>query len=52
MTLASGLVISTTYAGPLPLLSIPSPPFTNCAGGQFGGDVGTGGSIFLNYKRT
>ncbi len=49
MTLSSGLVISTTYVGPALLTGI-QPPFTNCVGGQFGGDVGIGGTIPLNYN--
>ena len=48
MTLGSGLVVSTTYTGPSPLATGLQPPFTNCAGGQFGGNVGIGGSISLN----
>jgi hypothetical protein len=49
MTLGSGLIVSTTYTGPA-LLTGSQPPFTNCAGGQFSGDVGIGGSIVMNYN--
>ena len=49
MTLSSGLVVSTAYTGPSPLLTGIQPPYTNCVGGQFGGDVGIGGTISLNY---
>lgn len=49
MILGSGLVISTTYVGPALLTGI-QPPFTNCVGGQFSGDVGIGGTIPLNYN--
>jgi hypothetical protein len=49
MTLSSGLVVSTTYTGPA-INSGFNPPFTNCVGGQFAGNVGDGGSISLNYN--
>jgi hypothetical protein len=49
MTLGSGLVIDTTYTGPSPLFTGTQPPFSNCAGGQFVGNVGIGGSIIFNY---
>lgn len=47
--LGSGLTITTTYTGPT-LLTGFQPPFTNCVGGYFGGNVGIGGSIDLNYN--
>ena len=46
MTLGSGLVIDTTYTGPA-LITGPQPPYTNCVGGQFAGNVGIGGTISL-----